>query len=91
MDKYKILKTFRDVHTQEVYAKDAEIEFSEDRAVEVNENLKGFIELVEEEEVTEFDREATKEKLKELGVEFNGNAKNETLKELLEENEEGGS
>lgn len=32
-----------------------------------------------------FDREAAKAKLKELGVEFNGNAKNETLKQLLDD------
>lgn len=32
-----------------------------------------------------FDREAAKAKLKELGVEFNGNAKNEVLKQLLDE------
>ena len=32
-----------------------------------------------------FDRETAKAKLKELGVEFNGNAKNETLKQLLDD------
>jgi hypothetical protein len=32
-----------------------------------------------------FDREAAKAKLKELGVEFSGNAKNETLKQLLDD------
>ena len=89
MDKHKILKEFRDVHTKEVYAQDSEVEFTEERAAEVNENLgDGFIELIEEEEV--FDREATKERLVELGVEFKGNASNDALKQLLEENEEGG-
>lgn len=34
-----------------------------------------------------FDREEAKEKLKERGVEFKGNASNETLKELLEGSE----
>lgn len=33
----------------------------------------------------EFDREATKEKLTELGVEFKGNVSNDTLKKLLED------
>ena len=33
----------------------------------------------------EFDREAAKEKLTELGVEFKGNVSNETLKKLLED------
>lgn len=33
----------------------------------------------------EFDREATKAKLTELGVEFKGNVSNETLKKLLED------
>lgn len=89
MAKYKVLKEFRDVHTKEVYAQDSEVELTEERAAEVNENLKGFIEVIEEKEDA-FDREATKEKLTELGVEFKGNASNETLKQLLEENEEGG-
>lgn len=35
-----------------------------------------------------FDRNAAKARLKELGVQFNGNAKNEVLKQLLEEAEE---
>lgn len=93
MAKYKVLKKFRDTHTKEVYAENAEVEFTEERAAEVGENLKGFIEIVEEEEEekeVEFDREATKERLTELGVDFKGNASNDTLKQLLEENEEGG-
>lgn len=93
MEKYKILQRFRDIHTDEVYVPDSEVEFNEERAAEINENLKGFTERIETEQDEEggeaFDRESAKERLKELGVEFNGNAKNETLKQLLEENEEG--
>lgn len=94
MAKYRVLKTFKDIHTKELYEEGMEIELTEDRAVEVNENLKArgvFIELIEipkePEGPEEFDREAAKERLTELGVEFKGNAKNETLKQLLEENE----
>lgn len=89
MTKYKVLKNFRDIHSKKVYEADSEIELTEERAAEINENLKDkgvFIELIPKEEP--FDREAAKEKLKELGVEFSGNAKNETLQKLLEENEE---
>lgn len=95
MAKYKVLQSFRDIHTKEVYKKDSEIELSDERAAEVNENLKEkgrFIELIEtpeEPEGDKFDREAAKERLKELGIEFKGNASNETLKQLLEESEEG--
>ncbi|MEW8974104.1 MAG: hypothetical protein AB2375_07905 [Tissierellaceae bacterium] len=96
MSKYKVLKKFKDIHTKELYTEGMEIELTEERAAEVNENLKGlgtFIELIEipkgkEDVKDKFDREAAKEKLKEMGVEFKANAKNETLKQLLEENEE---
>ncbi|WP_339147641.1 MULTISPECIES: hypothetical protein [unclassified Sutcliffiella] len=90
MAKYKVLNTFRDIHTKEVYKQNAEIELSEERADEVEHNLKEkgkFIELIEEKQ--EFDREVAKERLTELGVEFKGNASNETLKQLLEDQEEG--
>lgn len=92
MAKYKVLETFRDIHTEEVYKKDKVIELTEERAAEVNENLKDkgdFIELIETPE-DKFDREAAKKRLIELGVEFKGNASNEALKQLLEENENQG-
>ncbi|MCJ8008907.1 hypothetical protein ACFFF5_21060 [Lederbergia wuyishanensis] len=91
MAKYKVLRAFRDIHTNDVYKQNSVIELTDERAAEVNENLKEkgtFIELiVEEPKGDEFDREAAKEKLKELGVEFKGNASNETLKQLLDEHE----
>lgn len=92
MNKYKVLRTFRDIRTKELYKKDSVIELSEERAAEIHENLKEkgvFIELVPaKEENEQFDREAAKEKLTELGVEFKGNASNETLQKLLDENKE---
>lgn len=43
---------------------------------------------VEEEQNEEpFDREAAKERLEELGVDFKGNASNEALKQLLNEHD----
>ncbi|MFA1820558.1 hypothetical protein ACDX78_10305 [Virgibacillus oceani] len=93
MPKYKVLKGFRDTHTKKIYVKNNEIELSEERANEVKNNLKGkgdFIELIPTEEPAEekFDREAAKEKLTELDVDFKGNASNETLQQLLEESEQ---
>lgn len=88
MPKFKVLDKFRDIHTKEVYIADQEIELSEERAEEVDFNLssKGvFIERIQD----EFDREAAKEKLKELGIDFKGNSSNETLKQLLESKREG--
>ncbi|GAE32442.1 hypothetical protein [Halalkalibacter hemicellulosilyticus] len=92
MAKYKVLKQFRDIHTKVAYEVDTEIEITEERAAEVHENLKKkgtFIELVASPKDADFDREAAKEKLTALGVEFKGNASNDTLKKLLEEHEKG--
>ena len=89
MDKYKVLKPFRDVYTKEFYKVDEVIELSESRANEAFENLKKFdgeyLELIPEEK--EFNREDAMNRLRELGVEFKGNASNDTLKQLLEEQE----
>lgn len=99
MAKYKVLKDFRDIRNKTVYEADSEIELTEERAAEVNENLKDkgtFIKLVEtpeaqkDTEEDKFDREAAKERLKELGVEFSENAKNATLKKLLDDKEQNG-
>lgn len=40
MAKYKVLQTFRDIETNEVYEKDHEIEMTVKRADEAAENLK---------------------------------------------------
>lgn len=54
MAKFKVLKTFRDIHTQEVYAGNTEIEMTVKRAKEVEKNLDGsFLERIEETEETE--------------------------------------
>lgn len=51
MAKYKVLKSFRDKHTKEIYEKDATIEMTVKRATEVEKNLdSSFLERVEEDE-----------------------------------------
>ncbi len=48
MAKFKVLKTFRDIHTQEVYAEETEIEMTVKRAKEVEKNLDGsFLDRIE--------------------------------------------
>lgn len=54
MAKFKVLKTFRDIHTQEVYTEDTEIDMTVKRAKEVEKNLDGsFLERIEEEKEPE--------------------------------------
>jgi hypothetical protein len=54
MAKFKVLKTFRDIHTQEVYEEETEIDMTVKRAKEVEKNLDGsFLERIEETEETE--------------------------------------
>ncbi|WP_169907712.1 hypothetical protein [Priestia abyssalis] len=51
MAKYKVLKTFRDIHTNEIYKVDSEIEMTVKRANEVEKNLdSSFLVRVEESE-----------------------------------------
>lgn len=48
MAKFKVLKTFRDIHTQEVYTEDTEIDMTVKRAKEVEKNLGGsFLDRIE--------------------------------------------
>lgn len=48
MAKFKVLKTFRDIHTQEVYTEDTEIDMTVKRAKEVEKNLDGsFLDRIE--------------------------------------------
>lgn len=48
MAKFKVLKTFRDIHTQEVYAEETEIDMTVKRAKEVEKNLDGsFLDRIE--------------------------------------------
>ncbi len=84
MKRYKVLKTFRDKHTKEVYEAGKSIELSDERAEEIVTNLSALGVFIEKQE-EEFNREKAKETLKELGVEFKGNASNETLMSLLAE------
>ena len=51
MAKFKVLKSFRDTHTKDVYKKDAEIEMTVKRADEVAKNLDGsFLERIDNKE-----------------------------------------
>lgn len=51
MAKYKVLKSFRDTHTKDVYKKDTEIEMTVKRAEEVEKNLDGsFLERIDNKE-----------------------------------------
>ncbi len=48
MAKFKVLKSFRDIETKEIYAIDQEIELTAKRAKEVVENLDdSFLEKIE--------------------------------------------
>lgn len=102
---FKFNKDYRDKELGRAVKANEPVEMTVERADEVVKNIreqsgkhKGYenfsYERVDKESEDagegKFDREAAKEKLKELGVEFNGNAKNETLKKLLEENEQAG-
>lgn len=54
MAKFKALKTFRDIHTDEVYKRDTVIDMTVKRANEVEKNLDGsFLERIEEEKEPE--------------------------------------
>lgn len=51
MAKYKVLKTFRDIHTKEIYKKGTEIEMTVKRANEVEKNLdSSFLVRIDKEE-----------------------------------------
>jgi len=51
MAKYKVLKPFRDIHTNEIYKLNSEIEMTVKRANEVEKNLdSSFLVRVEESE-----------------------------------------
>lgn len=51
MAKYKVLKTFKDIHTNEVYNPHQEIEMTVKRAKEVEQNLDdSYLSRVEENE-----------------------------------------
>lgn len=74
MAKYKVLKTFRDKETREVYKPNTEIEMTVKRAEEVEKNLDGsFLERIDKEEKENVDtkqvEQAEKEDSKEKKVE----------------------
>lgn len=93
MAKYKVLKTFRDKHTKEVYEKDSVIDITVKRADEVAKNLDGsFLERINEEaivikdgiDVEDMTVEQLKDVLNQLDVEYKSNAKKDDLISLLE-------
>lgn len=50
MAKFKVLKNFRDIHTNEIHKENTEIEITVKRADEVKKNLDGsFLERIEQE------------------------------------------
>ncbi|WP_373750318.1 hypothetical protein [Jeotgalibaca porci] len=54
MAKFKVLKNFRDIHTNEIHKENTEIEMTVKRAKEVEKNLDGsFLERIEEEKEPE--------------------------------------
>lgn len=54
MAKYQVLKTFRDIHTKEIYKPNSEIEMTVKRADEVKKNLDdSFLVRVDNEEKQE--------------------------------------
>lgn len=54
MAQYKVLQTFRDTHSKEIYEENQIIEISVKRAKEIEKNLDGsFIERIEESEMIE--------------------------------------
>ncbi|WP_164219293.1 hypothetical protein [Virgibacillus sp. YIM 98842] len=100
---FKFNKNYRDKELKREVKANEPVEMTVKRADEVVKNIrnqsnkfKGYEDfeyerLDKDEEKTpddNFDREAAKKRLEELGVEFKGNAKNETLKNLLEEHEQ---
>lgn len=88
MAKYKVLKTFRDVHTKEVYKPNIEIEMTTERAGEVEKTLgDSFLVCIDNEENkgnTEEEIEAVKAELESLGVSFHPNTGIEKLRIRLE-------
>lgn len=49
MAKFKVLKNFRDIHTNEIHKENTEIEMTVKRAKEVEKNLDGsFLDRIEE-------------------------------------------
>lgn len=95
MANYKADKTFKGKKENKVFKAGVPFEMTAERVEEVQKNIKEEydidikFELIETPKDDEFNREEAKNKLKELGVEFNGNAKNEDLKQLLEDQEGG--
>lgn len=54
MAKFKVLKNFSDIHTNEIHKENTEIEITVKRADEVKKNLDGsFLERIEEEKEPE--------------------------------------
>lgn len=89
MDRYQVLKKFRDIHTKEIYKPTTEIELTVERAEEVTKNLDdSFLVRIENEENkdgADEEIQAVKDELKSLGVSFHPNTGLEKLRIRLEE------
>lgn len=87
--KLRFKEEARDKNTRDIYQEGETYEFADKRGAEILAIENGrFATLVEEEKAEKFDREAAKARLKELAVEFSGNASNDVLATLLAEAEE---
>lgn len=87
MEKYKVLKKFRDVHTKEIYKANVEIELSAKRAEEVKKNLgDSYLARIGNEEGKGLEGiEAIRSELESLGVSFHPNTGIDKLRARLEE------
>lgn len=84
MTQYKVLKTFKDIHTKDLYKVDSTIEITKERADEIEANLSrlggGFIEPVK----TKLTIDDLKAELDELGVDYKDAKVKADYEKLLE-------
>ncbi|WP_430610677.1 hypothetical protein IGL01_000732 [Enterococcus sp. DIV0340] len=85
MEQYKVLKEFKDIHTEELYKVGSTIEITKERADEIENNLSryggGFIEPVK----VKLTIDDLKAELDELGVDYKDAKIKADYEKLLEE------
>lgn len=89
MAQYKVLKTFKDIHTKDLYKVDSTIDVTKERADEIEANLArlggGFIEPVK----TKLTIAELKAELDDLGVDYKDAKVKADYEKLLEAANEG--
>lgn len=89
MAQYKVLKTFKDIHTKDLYKVDSTIDLTKERADEIEANLArlggGFIEPVK----TKLTIDELKAELDDLGVDYKDAKVKADYEKLLEAANEG--